>query len=482
MNNLIKTALNKYENNLFLESDSLSFTYKDVKDFCERIDELSIDNQIIYSFFDRSIESALSLVSILYTDNIFCPLSLQWSEEKIVEILTSLGGVWIFMSSKEKTVIENIIKKHGFDMNVAEVNGTEINIKLVANRAKRDFPQNAGYVYSTSGSTGKPKCVLGRKDSLKMFVEWEKKEFSIDENRVFCNVTKPTFDPYLRDIITPLISGAKIYIPDTAISLNSLALKRRITENKVTDIHLVPSMFRKLSLTDTCVKNIYLAGEVLYGNDIVAYLGKPVNVVNLYGPTETTLAKFFHRCCENDFGKDVLPVGKTIDDTNCYIDNDEIIIETNWGSLGYINHQSDDLVVVDEKRIRYFTKDRGFFDDNGDLIVLGRTNDSIKLLGEKVDLGKITKSILENEFVTECMAVGVNNGTRSYLLVAIATAQPHSRARLAVLKKLKNDGVQMVPMKFYMEEELPKNENGKIDRNKIVQIFLNKNMGEKRWN
>lgn len=90
MNNLIKTALNKYENNLFLESDSLSFTYKDVKDFCERIDELSIDNQIIYSFFDRSIESALSLVSILYTDNIFCPLSLQWSEEKIVEILTSL--------------------------------------------------------------------------------------------------------------------------------------------------------------------------------------------------------------------------------------------------------------------------------------------------------------------------------------------------------------------------------------------------------
>ena len=299
---------------------------------------------------------------------------------------------------------------------------------------------------------------------------------------MFCNVTKPTFDPYLRDIITPLISGAKIYIPDTAISLNSLALKRRITENKVTDIHLVPSMFRKLSLTDTCVKNIYLAGEVLYGNDIVAYLGKPVNVVNLYGPTETTLAKFFHRCCENDFGKDVLPVGKPIDDTNCYIDNDEIIIETNWGSLGYINYQSDDLVVVDEKRIRYFTKDRGFFDDNGDLIVLGRTNDSIKLLGEKVDLGKITKSILENEFVTECMAVGVNNGTRSYLLVAIATAQPHSRARLAVLKKLKNDGVQMVPMKFYMEEELPKNENGKIDRNKIVQIFLNKNMGEKRWN
>ncbi len=480
MNNLIKTALNNFEKNLFLESDSLSLTYKEVKDFCERIDDLSIEHQVIYSFFDRSIESALSLVSILYTGNIFCPLSLQWSEEKIVEMLTALGGDWIFTSPKAKTVIENIIEKHALDMNVAEVNGTELNIKLGANRVKRDFPQNVGYVYSTSGSTGKPKCVLGRKDSLKMFVEWEKKEFSIDENRVFCNVTKPTFDPYLRDIITPLISGAKIYIPDTSTSLNCLALKRNIEENKVTDIHLVPSVFRKLSLSDTRLKNIYLAGEVLYGNDIAEYLGKSVNVVNLYGPTETTLAKFFHRCCEKDFGKDVLPVGKPIDGSNCYIENDEIIIETNWGSLGYLNHQSDDLVVVDDKKIRYYTKDRGFFDDNGDLVVLGRANDSIKLFGEKVDLGKITESILENEFVKECMVVGVNNGTRSYLLVALATAQPHSQARLAVLNKLKNDGVQIVPMKFYMEEELPKNENGKIDRNKIVQIHLNKDVGEKQ--
>jgi non-ribosomal peptide synthetase component F len=78
---------------------------------------------------------------------------------------------------------------------------------------------DAIYIYFTSGSTGKPKAVLGRNQSLLHFIEWEKKEFNVSEGDIFAQMTSPVFDPYLRDIFTPLCSGAKIYLANRNVIL-----------------------------------------------------------------------------------------------------------------------------------------------------------------------------------------------------------------------------------------------------------------------
>lgn len=480
MNNLIKKALENFDNDIFCMYNDLSLTYRDIAVFCKKVEHMVAENQVVYSFLDRSVESVLSLISTFYTNNVFCPISLQWNEEKILNMLTTFGGKYLFVSESTLGVIENIIEKNELQMTIFVILGT--NIKVIhkgAENYESIIPPNVGYIYSTSGSTGPSKCVLGRRDSLKRFLQWEINAFCIDNKRIFCNVTKPTFDPYLRDILVPFVVGAKIYIPNVSVVLNTFALRERIIETGVTDIHLVPSMFRKINLIGTSVKNVYLAGEVLYGNDIVNYTKEDIKIVNLYGPTETTLAKFFHICDEHDIGKNILPVGKPIDDSIYYIKDGEIVIETKWGSEGYFNYESDDFVSLDDNMIRYFTKDKGYIDENGNLIVLGRVNDSTKLLGEKIDIGAMAESILECECIKECFIVGVNNGTRSYLLVSIGSPISASDVRLAALDKLKKDDIKIVPMKFYVVEELPKNENGKIDRRRILQAHMKSSLGDK---
>ena len=44
------------------------------------------------------------------------------------------------------------------------------------------------------------------------FLLWEIREFNITSEEVFGQLTSPSFDPFLRDILVPLISGASIVL------------------------------------------------------------------------------------------------------------------------------------------------------------------------------------------------------------------------------------------------------------------------------
>ena len=67
------------------------------------------------------------------------------------------------------------------------------------------------------------------------------------------------------------------------------------------------------------IKHIMLAGEAVYGRDVVRFreiTGNSVHLVNLYGPSETTLAKLF---CRLDFLPEnparLMPLGPPISNT-----------------------------------------------------------------------------------------------------------------------------------------------------------------------
>ena len=215
------------------------------------------------------------------------------------------------------------------------------------------------YLLFTSGSTGEPKAVAGSATGLLRFIEWEIAEFGLGPRSRVSLLAAPTFDVSLRDIFAPLLAGGALCIPETATRARVGALVDWLERTQVTHVHCVPTLFRLITRelekrpppALPALERILLAGEPLFATDVAAWrerMDTRVALVNLYGPTETTLAKAFFRIPDDNIPKTengIMPLGHPIPGARLLIVRDgkacaegeigEILIGTPDRSHGY---------------------------------------------------------------------------------------------------------------------------------------------------
>ena len=121
------------------------------------------------------------------------------------------------------------------------------------------------------------------------------------------NLAASTFDVSLRDIFLPLVSGGTVCLPPSQFRENFALLPEWFSARNISLIHVVPSIFRVVlkeieaqypKKSFPSLQFVLFAGEPLYGRDVLRameLLGDRIEYINLYGPTETSLAKFFYR-------------------------------------------------------------------------------------------------------------------------------------------------------------------------------------------
>ena len=167
-------------------------------------------------------------------------------------------------------------------------------------------------------------------------------------------------DVSLRDIFVPLSIGGTLYIPDETVKNSPPELYQWLKKNKISLCHIVPTLFRILCayISDSVrdkeilqhLRFILLAGEALYGQDVNTWrtlAGSSAKLVNVYGPSETTLAKLFYPIEDTYYEpNEIIPLGKPLPDTHIVIirdekpvaqgDTGEICIKTPYRSKGYV--------------------------------------------------------------------------------------------------------------------------------------------------
>ena len=202
---------------------------------------------------------------------------------------------------------------------------------------------------------------LGSQKGLSHFLHWEIGEFALGEESRVSQLAPATFDVSLRDILAPLLAGGTLCIPPDEARTDSRRLLTWLEAAKVSLIHCVPSLFRQLMAelgtehrSETRLLNLthlLLAGEPLYGADIQrwhALMGSRIQLTNLYGPSETTLAKAFHRITETpDEPARMVPVGKPLPNSALLIIKNgelcdpgeigDVFIKTPFMSKGYLD-------------------------------------------------------------------------------------------------------------------------------------------------
>ena len=357
-------------------------------------------------------------------------------------------------------------------------------------------PAQPAYVFFTSGSTGVPKGVRGTHGGLAHFLAWQRQTFGIRPTDRASQLTALSFDVVLRDTFLALTSGATLCIPAEADVIDPPKILAWLAAERVSIVHVVPSLARLwlshappgLALPD--LRCVFFAGEPLMEALVRRFrqVGATALIVNLYGPTETTLAKCFYRVPDEPH-PGVQPIGHPLPQTQVILLNrrrkpcgvgeiGEIAIRTPFRTLGYVNSPEltarvfvQNSATADPDDLIYLTGDSGRYRPDGLLEILGRIDNQVKIRGVRIEPGEIEAALGQHARVREAVVVARDDVTEAKILVAyvVLAAPVERRAQAEVVSDLRaflraRLPETMVPAAYVLLPAIPLNANGKVDR------------------
>lgn len=362
-----------------------------------------------------------------------------------------------------------------------------------------DGPANRdpAYVFFTSGSTGTPKGVLGAHDGLAHFIAWQRNTFDARPSDRCAALTRVSFDVMLRDVFLPLSTGACLLLPEERDARPDHVLSW-LRESEATWVHLVPSLTRlwlesagqRESLPR--LRATFFAGERLTDSLVRAWRAVAPHsaIMNLYGPTETTLAK----CCAivgQDLVPGVQPVGTPLPYTQVFATSPdggacppdvsgELVIRTPFRTLGYLEGTAPrtadssascfrvNPATGDPDDLLYHTGDLGVVRCDGSVEVLGRIDDQIKLHGVRIEPAEIEHVLIAHCGLRDAVVVLLEGSGEQPRLAAFVVAGDRaptpSEIRGAVAPFLPR---AMIPSEYVYIDAVPLTANGKRDRRSL---------------
>jgi mycobactin peptide synthetase MbtE len=356
--------------------------------------------------------------------------------------------------------------------------------------ADRPYPAGAAYVFFTSGSTGQPKGVLGGIEGLDHFVDWQGKWASVQPQHRFGQLTRPSFDVFMRDVLTPLANGATLVVCDEEVRQSPQNVRTWLAQQRITHLHTVPTLARLIVLAKgeaLCdLHSVFFAGEPLTAKLVEQWrtvVASDCRIVNLYGPTETTLAKFFHEVTDKDIARGgVMPVGKPLPGceavmltparTSSSSASGEVGIAVPYPVLGYLDKEqgSDRFFSLADGRRIYASGDLGTLLD-GVLHLAGRADDEVKLGGVRINPAEVAAIAEELTFVSRAVCLAekdssLENRKRLCLFwVGTPAGDVQTDAEQAVRAHLgQRLPAAAVPALCMEVESFPLLPNGKADR------------------
>ncbi|WP_432726894.1 AMP-binding protein [Variovorax sp. W6] len=351
-------------------------------------------------------------------------------------------------------------------------------------------PDAGCYIFFTSGTTGSPKGILGRRGGLAHFLAWEAGMLGLQPGDRVGVLTRLSFDVVLRDLLLPVVARVTGCLPPEDSPMTPAGMPGWLATMAVSVLHAVPSLAQAClaglpagARNDT-LRHTLFAGEPL-GSALVERwrAAFPASeVYNLYGPTETTLAKFCARV-PTPAPEGIQCCGLPLPEVNVSIVDEalrplgagclgEVAIRTVHRSLGYLDpaEPSATRFVVLDAEPAYLSGDLGFLDDNGALHLRGRKDHQVKILGTRIEPAGVAAVMQSHESVTDAAVLCVTSEEGgAQQLVGYFSTQADAQAVRRSLRPFLAERLPAaaVPSHLVALDALPLTPNGKLDRARL---------------
>ncbi|OAT84216.1 hypothetical protein A6P54_02665 [Bacillus sp. MKU004] len=489
----VRLGLNK----VAIKYDDTYKTYEQLSNDSNRLANFLINNNTnkgepVVLYGNRSYQTIVGMLGIMKAGAILVNVDENLTKERKELLIVHSGAKRIIDINGKLERSKDYTIYHFEETQKKDLNSSIVDREVTGN--------DPAYIFFTSGSTGVPKGILGEHKGLAHFLNWQKNTFNIAAHDKGAQLTNLSFDVVMRDIFLPLISGATLCIPNQDKNGDFSYLLNWLKKEEITFFHSVPSILDAWNVDNTSkhyldkLKWIFSAGEPL--KDKLIYNWKnsfegSYKFVNLYGPSETTLAKTYHVINQVEDG--IQSVGKPIKNTQIFImkknvicgigEVGEIVIRTPYITRGYINKENNEGKFIlnpfnsKSEDIFYRTGDVGRITSEGLLQVKGRMDDQIKINGVRVHLSEISSIITNLKSVKSAIVVEnkqSDNSQRSFLVAYIVLEKSMEKLDASYIKQQlrKLLPLSVVPEEIIQLDKIPLNPNGKVDKKALPELTV----------
>ncbi|MEU4427937.1 amino acid adenylation domain-containing protein [Actinoplanes sp. NPDC024001] len=361
--------------------------------------------------------------------------------------------------------------------------------------------RSLAYVIYTSGSTGVPKGVAVTHGSLANYVVSTSERLGWSSAGTRYGLLQPQVTDLGNTVVfISLATGGQLHVLDESAVVDPAAVADYLATQRIDCVKAVPSHLMALSAGAAGMDGLLPARSLVLGGEAapVAWLGellaaaanRGTRVYNHYGPTETTIGVATTELTAERLAGAVAPVGAAIANNRLFVLDDglapvpvgipgELYVSGAAPARGYVGRPG----LTAERFVAcpwgsgermYRTGDLAKWTADGQVAVLGRADDQVKVRGFRVEPGEVEATLRSHPAVEQAAVIAREDTTGDKRLVAYLVAadgaaedgdtELASSVRKFVAQRLPD---HLVPAAVVMLAALPLTAGGKLDRNAL---------------
>ncbi|KAF9769432.1 hypothetical protein IL306_013149 [Fusarium sp. DS 682] len=414
--------------------------------------------RIIPICYEKSVHAIVAMLSTLSAGYGFLMLDPVLPVERIKSMLEAMQA--------DRIICSSLTMPYVLDIGALPVNLDNVAHSTLDNQELDSniecSPDTPAYCIFTSGSTGSPKGVVVLHKQATSGLEAQCRVGLYPQKARILQFSSYSFDTCIADIFATLLSGGCVCVPEDKEKL--LRISEDINKFSVNTVDLTPSVARMLQPEEVpSLEVLRLGGEPMHQHHVETW-ARRCNLQNTYGPTECCV-----QCVFIDHVWDTMSpstIGKGIGCHTWVVDPQnhnhlmplgaigELAIQGPCVASGYINNSAKTQASflerapwLDTYNIKceyptYLTGDLVRFNEQGDLLFVGRADNQIKIRGQRVEPEEIEHVLRQNTSTHQAIVCYPTKGLLAFQLVAIL--EP-SRSESHLLPSLSSSSKKHLP-------------------------------------
>src|SRR6267142_2020975 len=494
-----KGALRTSKDKIAVREQGRDHTFGEIERFSKNCAALILKrvaglNQPIPVFLPKSAQNIIADIGTLYSGNVYANLDIKSPLQRLKGMLQNLNPPIIITSAAHVGTLKALDFSEDKLLLIEQAILPEAiyDNSLLLKRLESIIDTDPYCIIHTSGSTGIPKGVALNHRNTIDFVDWAFERLGLDGTEVMGSLAPIYFDAYTLEFCLCIAKGATWLVVPDQLAMFPAKLVEFLAAQPINFIFWVPTVMVNIANLDLLSKvNLDRLTKVLFIGEV--FPTKHLNYwrrflpgamfVNLYVPIETTVACTYYIPDRELSDDEKLPIGFPCRNTQILLLNEqnqlakvdepgEICVRGSSLALGYWNnHERTAKGFVQNPlnphypELIYRTGDSGFWNERGEIMFLGRKDFQIKHLGYRIELGEIEHAAVQVDGIRNtCVVYDQNKKEITMFYESTKQLTPaFIRERLSpMIPKY------MLPTVFNWMELMPRNPNGKIDRQKLV--------------
>ncbi|NCR87816.1 MAG: amino acid adenylation domain-containing protein [Microcystis aeruginosa G13-10] len=454
---------------------------------------LEVNSEVLVGIYlERSLLVIVGLLAVLKAGGAYLPLDPDYPQQRLTYMAEDAQ---ISLLLTQESLLDSLpVEDVGVIVldKLAEI----LTVQSPENPFSEVVSENLLCLLYTSGSTGKPKGVMLTHAALVNHSWGISEVFGLTESDRVLQFASFGFDVAAEEIFPTWLKGGTVVLRPGQMFATLTDFANFIEQERLTVLNITPAYWHEwalavsqsLATVPSSLRVVAVGGDAVLPETVNIWrqmVGKRVQCINVYGPTEASVTAIVHDLLDYQSEKiNSVLIGRPIANTKAYVldQNLQPVPIGVKGELhlcgvrlarGYLNRPE----LTAEKFINnpfanaafnrlYKTGDLARYLPDGNIECFGRIDNQVKIRGFRIELGEIEAVLNQNiDVQTSCVIIREDTPGDKYL-VAYIVAHYERIPMISELRQFLSSKLPlyMVPQAFVFLESLPLTTNRKVDR------------------